>query len=148
MTDKQEKECFCCKTVKNFTEFSKNSKYRDGRINKCKLCIKKDRKHRELHGAQIYKSSFKDGMKLCVTCNKTSRYKGRIGAWHPVSNFSPSEHTGNGYASACKDCSSGKNRVESVKEKEAKNTSSLVFILNQATKNLPSTQEGYYTYEY
>ena len=79
-------------------------------------------------------------MKLCVTCNKTSRYKGRIGAWHPVSNFSPSEHTGNGYASACKDCSSGKNRVESVKEKEAKTTSSLTFILNQATKNLTSTQ--------
>ena len=146
MTERQSKECFECNEVKPMSLFTTNHRMKDGKLNKCKLCIKKEKSDRLINGSKE-KLIFRDGMKLCIACNKTSKHRSRIGVWHPVEDFSKCNHTAGGYSSSCKNCKSGKTRVETVTAKESNNSNSLVFILNQATKNLTSTSKGYYTYD-
>ena len=141
------KECFECNEVKPMSLFTTNHRMSDGKLNKCKLCVKKEKADRIVSGVKD-KFIFKDGMKLCIACNNSSKHRSRIGAWHPVEDFSKCNHTAGGYSSSCKNCKSGKTRVETVTAKESKNSNSLVFILNQATKKLTSTHKGYYTHEY
>ncbi len=88
-----------------------------------------------------------DGMKICYRHNYTSKLRSRIGQWIPVSEFGYDDRKPDKLKYACKGCISGANKryVESIKGESQVTT--LIGILNQATKNLTSTSKGYYTYD-
>lgn len=91
-----------------------------------------------------------DGMRVCKSCNYTSKDRKRIGAWLPVAEFTRSKSKKDGYQSACKRCHARKERIRAGVRKRDKpkvTVNQSLFILNQAAKNLTSTSKGYYTYE-
>ena len=67
MADIQEKECFKCKDTLVITLFPKNCRMKDGRLNKCKACVKKDAANVKANGVKD-KFIFKDGMRNKWSC--------------------------------------------------------------------------------
>ena len=75
----QEKECSLCESVKPVSEFSKNSKYKDGYYKHCKSChyivYGRDAHFRRTYGISLldYKDMLEQQNYRCITCGAVHR---------------------------------------------------------------------------
>lgn len=85
------KTCACCKQTKSTSEFSKDSKRRDGLQPYCKVCSKEKRKAAEAKNRLTRTTS---GEKACTRCGTTK----------PVVDFPKSDSHAGGWHTVCRTC--------------------------------------------
>jgi hypothetical protein len=116
------KRCKRCHQTKSVYEFSKNKYHKDGLLHLCKDCVKE--KNKEMHQRWREQQAARTDLpsqKTCIHCDQTL----------PVSSFSKSINSKDGYESICNCCR--KKRVESYQIRWGQDRQKKLFLRKEKT---------------